>query len=152
MRNLSLLCRSLTLSLIITLCAFSSAASGRKNHPEPPHHHHQHGRPTPPPPAPAPMPIMTMNSTDFNTLVKTVKRRHFTDEQLDIIRIGALGPTLSCAQVLQLMNLYRFDDDRMKVLQILAPRIADPANGPIIVNSFTFDNARSKAAKLILRH
>ena len=47
------------------------------------------------------------------------------------------------------MSIYTFDDDKLKVLQILATRIADKENYDEIINSLDFLSSEDKAKEML---
>lgn len=47
------------------------------------------------------------------------------------------------------MSIYTFDDDKLKVLQILATRIADKENYDKIINSLDFLSSEDKAKEML---
>ena len=46
------------------------------------------------------------------------------------------------------MSIYTFDDDKLKVLDIVAPRIADRENYEDIVDSLDFLSSQDKVRKM----
>lgn len=55
----------------------------------------------------------------------------------------------TCKQGLQLISLYTFDNDKLKVLNILASRLVDKQNYEIITESLTFSSNKDKAKILM---
>ena len=109
--------------------------------------------PTPPavavcPPAQANYPQITSDN-DFQQLYNKIKQKPFKDEQLDILSLAAGHRWFSCQQCVRLMSIYTFDDDKLKVLQILATRIADKENYDKIINSLDFLSSEDKAKEML---
>ena len=90
-----------------------------------------------------------MDSDDFAILYTAVKNQSFKDRQIEIIKIGALGTSFSPSQCLSLMNLFSFDDDKMQVLELMAPRLSEyyGEDTEIILDAFSFPSSKEKAAK-----
>ena len=96
--------------------------------------------------------ISIMNDRDIQYLYKTIKKKHFEKDQLEILSIGVLDNYFSCRQCEKIMSLYSFDKDKLKVLDIMASHIADSENACLILDSFKFDSDRRKAAKILGIH
>jgi len=47
------------------------------------------------------------------------------------------------------MKIFSFDDSKMKVLSMMAPRIVDLQNATDIYRIFTFDSDKEKAANIL---
>ena len=101
--------------------------------PRPPHHNGHHPN----------YPQITSDN-DFQQLYNKIKQKPFKDEQLDILSLAAGHRWFSCQQCVRLMSIYTFDDDKLKVLQILATRIADKENYDKIINHLTFYPVKTK--------
>lgn len=106
--------------------------------PRPPHHNGH--RPNYP---------QITSDNDFQQLYNKIKQKPFKDEQLDILSLAAGHRWFSCQQCVRLMSIYTFDDDKLKVLQILATRIADKENYDKIINSLDFLSSEDKAKEML---
>mgnify|MGYP002224405730 FL=1 len=106
--------------------------------PRPPHHNGHHPN----------YPQITSDN-DFQQLYNKIKQKPFKDEQLDILSLAAGHRWFSCQQCVRLMSIYTFDDDKLKVLQILATRIADKENYDKIINSLDFLSSEDKAKEML---
>lgn len=97
-----------------------------------------------------PMPrVHIMNDKDFQFLYKTIRKKSFEKDQLEILSVGVLDNYFSCRQCDKIMSLYSFDDDKLKVLKIMASHIADKENARMILDSFRFESDRRKAADIL---
>lgn len=103
--------------------------------PRPPHNNHVR-------------PGRIINDSDFQQLYNKVKSKPFKDDQLELLAIGVANRYFSCQQSIKLMSIYTFDDDKLKVLDIVAPRIADPENYEDIVRSLSFLSSQDKVRKM----
>lgn len=59
------------------------------------------------------------------------------------------GNIYSCVQVVCIMKIFSFDDSKMKVLSMTAPRIVDLQNATDFYRIFTFDSDKEKAANIL---
>ena len=90
-----------------------------------------------------------MNEKDFQFLYKTVKKKSFDKDRLEILRVGVLDNYFTCRQCARLMSLYKFDDDKLKILRIMAGHIVDLKNHNDILKQFDFDSNRRKALDIL---
>ena len=93
--------------------------------------------------------VRGMRSADFQRFYNDVKARGFKDTQLEMMEELAVDNSLSCHQCARLMSLYTFDDDKMKVLRIFAPHIADKENYEEILQELTSLFKRNDAKALL---
>ena len=90
-----------------------------------------------------------MNDRDFQYLYKTIKKKHFEKEHLELLSVGVLDNHFSCRQCAKLLSLCSFDKDKLKVLDIMARHIVDLDNAHLILDSFRFESDRRKAANML---
>ena len=91
----------------------------------------------------------TMSEKDFQFLYKTVKKKSFDKDRLEILRVGVLDNYFTCRQCARLMSLYKFDDDKLKILRIMAGHIVDMSNHNDILKQLDFDSNRRKALDIL---
>jgi len=112
-------------------------------------------RPTPPPygeglyPNTAPNYGYCLSDASFSILYNKVKKVSFNNEKYDLIEVASLGGYFSCQQAASLMRMFSFDDERLKVLRIVAPHIVDVQNAGDIYKLFTFDSGKQKAGEIL---
>ena len=85
------------------------------------------------------------DTTSYNK----VKAKPFKDDQLDLLEAGIGNRGLSCKQCVRMMSIYRFDDDKLEVLKILAPNISDRENYDEIINALDFISSEEKARSIL---
>jgi hypothetical protein len=84
---------------------------------------------------------------DFAALVEAVKAESFSDAKLDVVRTSEGGLTVE--QVGQLVDLFSFSVEKVKVVEITNARLVDRQNAFKLYSHFTFE-ADKKAVKAIL--
>lgn len=87
-----------------------------------------------------------MGDKDFQFLYKTIKKKSFDKDRLELLSVGVLDNYFSCRQCAKIMSLYSFDDDKLEILDIMVGHIDDLENMETILDSFKFDSNRRKAA------
>ena len=90
-----------------------------------------------------------LDDASFNILYNKVKKASFDDNKFDLIEVASLGCYYSCAQVVRIMKIFSFDDSKMKVLSMMAPRIVDLQNATDIYRIFTYDSDKENAANIL---
>ena len=92
---------------------------------------------------------LIMGEKDFQFLYKTIKRKSFEKDRLELLSVGVLDNYFSCRQCAKILSIYSFDDDKLKVLDIMSGHIVDMENVNTILKSFKFDSNRRKAADIL---
>lgn len=85
----------------------------------------------------------------FQELYQKVKDKPFKDERLKILREAARQSDFTCDEIVQLMKIFNFDDERLEALVILEPTIIDWENTDRIVDSMTFISGEEKAKNIL---
>ena len=99
---------------------------------------------------------ITMDPNSFENIKRAVEAQHFKDEKLDAIRtsLSCSYGYLSADQVAQLVREFSFDDERLKTVEICAPRLYSMTceQAASILGVFSFDKSKTKALEVIARH
>ena len=94
-----------------------------------------------------------MNEKDFQFLYKIIKKKSFDDDRMEILSVGVLDNYFTCHQCVRLMSLYKFDDDKLQILRIMAGHIVDLENHHDILMRIDFDSNKLKALDILgIRH
>lgn len=90
-----------------------------------------------------------MSDREFDLLYNKVKNKNFKSDRLELIEVGSLDSRFACRQCRKMMELFAFDDDRMEVLRLMAPRVVDTENAALVTDAITFDSKKHEAALLL---
>ena len=90
-----------------------------------------------------------MSNKDFRRLRRSVEDASFDADKFVMIRAAAATSNFSEKQCLKLMDGFDFDDDKLKVLEIIAPKLVGKVNSVKIISTFTFSQPKEKAAKML---
>ena len=90
-----------------------------------------------------------LDDASFSKLYNKVKKASFDDNKFDLIEVASLGCYYSCAQVVRIMKIFSFDDSKMKVLSMMAPRIVDLQNATDIYQQFNFESEKQKVGEIL---
>lgn len=90
-----------------------------------------------------------MNEKDFQFLYKIIKKKSFDDDRIEILSVGVLDNYFTCHQCVRLMSLYKFDDDKLKILRIMAGHIVDLENHHDVLMRLDFESNKLKALDIL---
>ena len=94
-----------------------------------------------------------MSEKDFQFLYKIIKKKSFDDDRMEILGVGVLDNYFTCQQCVRLMSLYKFDDEKLKILRIMAGHIVDLENHHDILMRLDFESNKLKALDILgIRH
>ena len=93
-----------------------------------------------------------MNEKDFQFLYNVMKKKSFDDDRLEILSVGVLDNYFTCQQCVRLMSLYKFDNDKLKIIRIMAGHIVDLENYYDILMRLDFNSNKRKALDIINIH
>lgn len=85
----------------------------------------------------------------FNKFYNKVKERPFKDDKMKLLRAGVENKYFTCRQCARMISLYAFDDDRLEVLRLFAPRIVDKENYDVIERALDSLIERDKVASIL---
>ena len=89
------------------------------------------------------------NEEWFNDVLRTARRKTFEDERIAYIQDVARGYRFTTKQTIRLLQLFTWDDQKLKVLSPIAPRLRDPYNAYQIIDCFTFSDAKEQARRML---
>lgn len=104
----------------------------QRHHQEQPLHHHR-----------------VMNEKDFQFLYKTIKKKSFDDDRMELLSVGVLDNYFTCQQCIRLMSIFKFDDKKLEIIRIMAEHIVDLENHHDILISLDFESNRQKALDIL---
>ncbi|MEE0997778.1 MAG: DUF4476 domain-containing protein [Paludibacteraceae bacterium] len=93
--------------------------------------------------------LFPLQDEKFAIITDKVKDASFKDCKLAIIEVGCIDNYFVCRQVLTLLKLFTFDDDKLEVLKIMSPYILDKENYEMLSEHFTFDKNKKSAMDLL---
>lgn len=104
-----------------------------------------------PGPGPAVMPSYSwaVSEPDFSALITAVSNQTFASNQLPMIQAAGLCGWFTSAQCAALMNIFDFDDNKLKVVRYIAPHLIDPIHCQPIMNALSFITNRQEAWRII---
>ncbi len=106
--------------------------------------------------APTPGPFQTtayapdgFTEAEFESLKSSVIQQHFTDTRMGIIRQAVRGRSLTTAQDIELIRLFSFEQDKVKLAKFLYDFTSDGQNYFKINNLFSFSTSVDELNKYL---
>lgn len=108
-------------------------------------------RPTPPyyPPSYGYPPQQIVDQAWFEEFFRRVEDKAFKSDRMRLIRSFPEHKYVTSQQCLRLINLFNWDNEKLEVLQIVAPRLADHQYAYKIMDAFDFSSNKDKASEIL---
>ena len=90
-----------------------------------------------------------MQDEDFRMMCKVVKDASFSDKMIGVIKVACISSYFTSKQCAQLLSMFSFENDKLKALKVLHPRMLDIDAKPIL-KQFTFSDNKDKAIEILL--
>lgn len=109
---------------------------------------------TPVPPAPAPEaitvnPLRYMTDKEFKDLEASIQKSSFADDRLSTLQLATKNTSFSVNQIVRIIGLFTFADDKLKALRLSYPGCYDPQNNFKILDAFLFSDDKDAARKIM---
>ena len=85
----------------------------------------------------------------FDEFIRDIQRKPFDEDKFRLIRDVAQRNYFTTEQTIRVLRLFSWDDEKFKVLRILAPRIRDSFNAHRIIDLFSWDDDKARARKIL---
>ena len=90
-----------------------------------------------------------MSKAEFQQLKANVDEESFADDQLSVVRIAARSKYFSIGQLVELLSLFSFSEDKIEVVEIVYPKVVDPDNAHNLLKAFTYSDDKAKVERII---
>lgn len=84
-----------------------------------------------------------ISSSDLLDLKEAMRRAVFGSDQVSLLRTASRGYYYTCAQIIEILGVLVFSEDKLEALRCTYPRCIDPGNGYKIVESLVFDKDKA---------
>jgi hypothetical protein len=111
--------------------------------------------PTVPPPAFVPPPVAAparsqgMSDGDFRGLKSAIEQESFPRTKMNVLTTAASGSYFTVDQVGELVDLFDFPNDKVKVVEVVRARLLDRQNGYRLYSHFDFPNDKERVKQLL---
>ena len=109
----------------------------------------------PPPPVHHEPPVVRvaapscMGDSDFGSISGEIENADFSDEKIAVLESAMDDRTICSGQVIRVLGLFDFSNDKLKALEIMAPQIVDTQNNYKIYGAFDFSSDKDKAKRIL---
>ena len=83
----------------------------------------------------------TMLDSDYNSAKNSIKKKSFADEKMILAKQIIKGNCVSTNQIIGIMELFDFEDDKVEFAKIAYDRTTDPQNYYRVNDAFTFSSS-----------
>jgi hypothetical protein len=90
-----------------------------------------------------------MSAPDFEALLNSVKKSIYSDDRLNVLKLAAADNRFSVGQIVEMIGLFMYTDDKLDVLAIMYPQCVDKGNKFKILDSFMYGSDKDKAVKIM---
>ncbi len=97
-----------------------------------------------PPPPPA-----SMAPADFANLEAAINGQAFPKDKIAVLASASQSALFNCWQVGQLIDLYAFPDDKVRVARLTHRRIVDPGNEYTLYAHYAFPNDKERVRRIL---
>lgn len=96
------------------------------------------------PPMPQPM-----SFEEFTEFKKAFDAGFMIGEKIKILEMAAGNHYFSFAQLLEILDRFTFDDDKIKILEVMYPRVLDTSRSYVLFQKLTFDSSKRRLESII---
>ena len=93
-----------------------------------------------------------MNRAEFDRFLRTVKDKPFDSDRNKLIETTLVSTGFTSDQCLQLVKLFSFDSEKIKLMQAMYPRIVDKPNFYLVIESLTFQSDKNKMNEFVRKY
>ena len=90
-----------------------------------------------------------MSNSEFQRLLNNVKNESFADDQTSVVNIAAKSKYFSISQLITLLDVFSFSDDKINIVQIVYPRVVDKDNAHNLLGAFTYSDDKDRVEQII---
>lgn len=93
--------------------------------------------------------LTLMSEQDFSELCENIKTEGFESDKIYVIKLAAKYNRFTVSQLIELIDLMTFPNDKIEVVKIVYPNVVDKYNSHLIINSFTHSSDKESVQKII---
>ncbi len=90
-----------------------------------------------------------MSDREFSDLCESIKSESFESDKIYVIQLAAKYNRFTVAQLVTLIDLMSFSNDKIEVVKIVYPNVIDKYNSHLIINAFTHSSDKERVKKII---
>lgn len=87
--------------------------------------------------------LSRVSSAELHQIRLAIDAESFSDDQLEVLRRAARGRAFTTAQVVQIMDLFAFGDDKVEAAAMLYETVVDPEQWYLVYPALSFSSDKS---------
>lgn len=93
--------------------------------------------------------LKLMSESDFEELCSNIKSEGFESDKIYVIQLASKYNRFTVVQLIKLIDLMSFSNDKIEVVKIVYPNVVDKYNSHLIINAFTNSSDKERVKKII---
>lgn len=93
--------------------------------------------------------IQPMSSSSFKTLLTNLKKEAFSEDKLNLLKQASQNNYFVIDQLLQIMDTFDSDPDKIEAVRIIYPKIIDKKNAFKLQSKVTFSGSKEEISAII---
>lgn len=93
-----------------------------------------------------------MNRETFESFYRSVEEKPFDSDRTGLIGTALLTSNFTSAQCRRLIDAYTFDNDKIKAMQLMYPRISDKEGFFVVIEGLTFQGDKDKVNNFVKKY
>lgn len=93
--------------------------------------------------------LRLISDSDFDELVRNIKSEGFESDKIYVVQLAAKYNRFTVAQLIRLIELMSFSNDKIEVVKIVYPNVVDKYNSHLIINAFTHSSDKERVKQII---
>ena len=89
-----------------------------------------------------------MRNEDFKMMCEVVNDASFNERKIGVIKVACISSYFNSKQCVKLLSMISSENDRLKALEVLAPRVLD-TDLKEILKQFSFSSNKDKAIEIL---
>jgi Domain of unknown function (DUF4476) len=90
-----------------------------------------------------------MSESEFRKLKSNVENEDFADDQTSVVRIAAKSKYFNIDQLIRLLDVFSFEEDKIELVRIVYPQVVDPDNAHNLLGAFTYSDDKEEVEEII---
>jgi len=96
--------------------------------------------------------ILPIDESSFRKIKKAIEKEPFSSNKINIIETAAERNRFTIHQLIDIIELLNYSDERIKVVDIIYPWVIDKNNSLLIFNVMKFSSEKEEVKKIIERY
>ena len=96
--------------------------------------------------------LYPMLDADFNLILVMIDNEKFENDKIAIVQRSFMNKFVTVGQLTRLLEKFSFEENRLKVVEIVYPTVLDNENASLLYDYFIFNSSKEKLNQIILKN